>query len=319
MHKHEPIRLRTTRDFGGSISVTFDFLRENFKPLYKSLLLIAGGIMVLSYTIGFLVNTLLETGSTYNEPFAENTENMGMPPVFGGLNNDFLASNSILIYIVFFISTLVVIAITYRYLLLYPKYGKNISPSLLWLHMRKDLWKILVATFVFYIILALGVVAIGTTAAAMGWFVAVLSFCVLMYIIIPLSLMHIIILAENINPIAAIKRSLYLIKDNWWSTFGVIFITSLIIYVISMVIYLPATIVAGAVSYNSLEGLGSAAESNELMTAFTIAMTMIYSMSFFFSLPVSYLALGFQYFSIVESKEHIGLIEKIKTIGEKQL
>ena len=319
MQTHEPIRLRKVRDFSSSISVTFDFLRENFKPLYKSLLLIAGGIMVLCYTVGFSINSLLETTNTINEIPEEGYDNIGMPPMLDFFSDSSWLANSILIYIVFFISTLVVIAITYRYLLLYPKYGKNISPAFLWMHIRKDLWQILVATFVFYLLIGLGVLAIGVMAAGLGWFVAVLGFCILMYIIIPTSLIHIIILAENINPIAAIKRSLYLIKDNWWSTFGVIFITSLIIYVISMVIYLPASIVGAAISFNSLDISGSSTESNNFITAFTIAMTMIYSMSFFFSLPVSYLALGFQYFSIVESKEHVGLIERIKTIGEKQV
>ena len=58
--------------------------------------------------------------------------------------------------------------------------------------------------------------------------------------------------------------------------------------------------------------------NSEYMQLMTLTTTVLGSVGLFFALPVFYLSLGFQYFSIVEKKEHIGLIERIELIGTKE-
>src|SRR3954469_20272020 len=43
----QPIELRRVRDFGQVINDSFTFLKENFKPLFKSLFIICGFFLVL--------------------------------------------------------------------------------------------------------------------------------------------------------------------------------------------------------------------------------------------------------------------------------
>lgn len=315
----EPIKLRKVRNFSGNISITFDFLRENFIPLYKSLFMIAGGIMIISYTIGFGIMSIIDPFAMEDDAvYQDEVLSSGFGnPFFDLFSGGFFTTNSILIPLIFFISILVVVAITYRYLLLYPRHGKEISPGFLWKYVKRDLWKIFLGTVLIFALSILFALMLTFVTTAMGWFVALIAICIFTYVIVPFSLIHIIIMAEKLSPIQAIKRSLYLIKDKWLSTFGVICITSLIIYIISIALYLPFTIIGAAISFNSLEGGASFDPDTSYVAAFGIAITIVYSMSFFLSMPVSYLALAFQYFSIVEEKEHIGLIARIETIGEK--
>jgi len=315
----EPIKLRKVRDFSGNISITFDFLRENFIPLYKNLFMIAGGIMIISYTIGFGIMSIIDPFSVEEDAiYQDDVVPSGFGnPFFDLFSDGFLTTNSILIPLIFFISILVVVAITYRYLLLYPVHGKEINPGFLWKYVKRDLWSIFLGTVLLFVLSILFVLLLTFVTTVMGWFVALIAICIFTYVIVPFSLIHIIILAEKLNPIEAIKRSLYLIKDKWLSTFGVIFITSLIIYIISIALYMPFTIVGAAISFNSLETGNSLEPDAGFFAAISIAITIVYSMSFFLSMPVTYLALAFQYFSIVEEKEHIGLIARIETIGEK--
>ena len=71
MENFEFINFARTRDFSQKINATFAFLKQNFKPLSKSLLIIAGpsvliSVALMSSVIGDIF-TLSQAGSTNPE------------------------------------------------------------------------------------------------------------------------------------------------------------------------------------------------------------------------------------------------------------
>ncbi|MFT7161287.1 MAG: hypothetical protein ACI9GZ_002467, partial [Bacteroidia bacterium] len=70
----QKIKFYQQRNFGDRINVTFDFLRENFKPLFKILILFEGPIILIYGVLAVLQQqSVLEMASDIDElqnPFA---------------------------------------------------------------------------------------------------------------------------------------------------------------------------------------------------------------------------------------------------------
>ena len=307
------ITLRKIRDFGSNISVSIEFLRENILPFYKSLAFIAGPFILISSIL---------SGIFLSEFMSEIMDRSANPGTFGSSifpeNFSKYMLNSVLIQ---FIGMIAVITVTYRYLLLYPEYGKNITFEILWKYVKKDFLPIIAGNLVFLLIVAGSTMILGSSFLAIGflsggWVLGLLVFLAFIYLMIPCSFIYIIQLAENVNPFVAVQRAFYLIRGYWFSTLGILVISTIIIYMINLVFSIPLSVISVVTTVNTLDP--TAAFSSPYFSVLNIASTVMSSLGIFFALPVFYLSLGFQYFSIVENKEHVGLIERIELIGTKE-
>ncbi|UZR94272.1 hypothetical protein [Chondrinema litorale] len=307
------IDLRKIRDFGTNVSISIEFIKENFTPFIKSLIFIAGPFILISSILSgifmseFMSMMLNPSANVVAGPFSMLPENFSTYML-----------NGVLIQ---FIGLIAVIAVTYRYLLLYPEHGKNISFELVWKYVKRDFISVALGQLLTIAIIGGSVFVLFALITAIGffnggWFVGMLAFFAFIYLLIPCSLIFIIQMTENVNPIVAIQRAFSLIRGNWLSTFGILMVSSIIMYFINMIFYIPMYIVNFVTTINTLDPL--AASNNEYLSLITLISTVLGTIGLFFAIPVFYLSLGFQYFSIVEKKEHIGLIERIELIGTKE-
>ncbi|MGE5431854.1 MAG: hypothetical protein ACM3QX_12305 [Syntrophomonadaceae bacterium] len=270
METKRKIDFKQARDFGGTINVTFEFIRENFKGLSTSLLLIAGPAAVL---LGIV--------SSFN------LMDLSGGPVFTRL-----AFNYLLMFIVFQL----VIGVTYGYINLYLDSDiENITPADVWEEVKKNfgsstLTMILGAFWVF-----LG---------------AIILFLPGIYIAVIFSILFAVRYREQISFSDAFNRCSALIKGYWWATFGLVFVLGLIQAFFSYILQAPMLITIVLKTTRLWE------DSSFFGTILLLITTVIGTFSYIFY-AISCIGMSFHYFSLVEKKEAIGLLEKIENMQEQ--
>ncbi len=281
---NQTIELRQERDFGLKINATFTFVRENFKPLMKALLYIVvpfaliGGIamgMMQNKMMGFVRNPTLISQDLL------------------GFYAQYFSLVGIVAYIINILTTLLTVVVLYAYMKIYLQGGRNIEVEAVWNESKK------------YIGRGLIVFIVTSILSIIGFFFCVLPF---FYLTTVFSLILPIIIFEDTDFNTAFSGSFNLIKDKWWSTFGLIVIVYLIVMAISTIFALPASIMTMT---SMLMNTGN----SELIliilyTIANIAQHLVMSLIF--------IAVAFQYFNLVERRYGTKLAEDIANLGIKE-
>ncbi|MFT3737911.1 MAG: hypothetical protein QM786_04070 [Breznakibacter sp.] len=281
------IVLREERNFSGVINAVFGFIGQEFKPLFKAMLvygsipMLLAGIATAMYTkqsfenIGKPANSILEAIS--------NTGVVG-PWYFLTLLGTFIA---------YFIMS----GITFAYLRLYREKGfGNFTTSDAWdLFVSKSgklLGHQILASFIIF-----------------GFFLLLIIPGI--YVAVPMSLVMMVAMEEDVTFGDNWKRCFYLIRDNWWATFGIIIVISIILSVLSSIASLPATI------YTVVYGITKGAESNpaEMNTTFLSISFIVATFVKLLLYVILFVTIGIQYYNLVEQKDKVSLLDKINTIS----
>lgn len=283
MQNATPIQLRQYRDFGQLISTTFQFLRQNWRPLFRAIGVICLPIGLIS---GFLIGKSMgdiQRVSMANVEFTGVTQLL--PMIIG--------------YVLLLLTLVLLIAIVYEYLRAYEQ-GENHGIT------TADLWKRAIAQIGSYIGISLlmGIlVVIGTLL------------CIIpgIYLFVALSLAYMVHAIERKGVIDSMKRSHQLITDRWWETFGLIIILGLIQSVIAYALMIPTMILSFVIGFNSLDG--GQPDQEQFLGWYSIMMALMMTVNMlvtFLTYPIMAVALGLKYYSIVEEKEGLGLRQKIQ-------
>ena len=316
MENFIPINLHETRDFSKKVSVTFEFLRQNFKPLVKSILFIAGPpVLIASLFMGSffrdLIGASLNAGRTGANPF----ESFFASPIF--------FAQIILMVVFFLLATVATIATINNYVILYDEQQTNkVSVTNVWARVRETFWMYLGTTILFYIV---GIAAYALMVSLMFGMAMASPFllffgvigvvCGITYLLVSSSLVFIIRAYERIGFFEALSRSFYLVRGKWWSTLGITFVLYLIAGVISYIFMIPGYIMTIISSLHQAEVGDFGEPSANQSTIIVILFTLYYvAQMLLYSLPN--LGIAFQYFNLVERKEATGLISQIDSIGQ---
>lgn len=310
MDNIQTINFRKARDFSAKLNATFEFIRQNYMSLAKSILYIAGPAIVL-----------LGIFSGYYQKYA-----LDLTQIFQG---DMFLSEGFYIsiggMIVFgFISQLLMITVMLEYVNLYnEKQTNEISVEEVWDRTKGSLGKVTISTILFFVILLMISFIIGMLIASTGNspVLMVLLFFILVpflfYIVISIAIFFNILLHEkpSLSEFGNIvKRCFYLIKDKWWSTFGLIFIAGILRGVMSVVFSIPMLMV---MFFTAVTHLGPGqSEIQPMWHEISLVLASIIATlgsSLLYAIPV--IALTFQYFNLVELKDATGLMSEIDGIG----
>ncbi|WP_266205974.1 hypothetical protein [Pontibacter kalidii] len=282
LHATQKINLRQERDFGEKLNATFAFLKTNFKPLSKAMLLYVSPVALIGGIFSGMHQSRMFQQLTGEGPYST----MGEYTFFNQVT-----SLNYLFSLFFTVMALVIVALTvYGYMVAYMDEEGEVTPAAVWEHIKRNLIQAI------YSSIAIGVVCF-------------LSFFLLglgIYLAVVLSLFLVVMVREETGFIESIERCFYLIKGNWWATFGLIFIASIIQ---SMIAWLAAVPLGAVMMMRLLQVPG--AESELLLVASNTIATMLTT----FTYCISTLALGFQYFNLVEQKDGLGLMEQVELIG----
>lgn len=316
MENFKVIELHQTRDFSKKMNATFEFIKQNFKPLTKSILFIAGPpILVASMLIGSLVGDLFSTAQL-------------------GLVNDgdmfmerFTSFNfwlqMIVIMVFFLVSSVTTVATVNNYIILYGERKSNqIEFQDVWERVRSTFWMYLGTMFLFtltlivvYIVLILPVTLLAAISPWLIFFGVMIFMGGAMYLTVGASLVFFIRGYERGGFFNSLFRSYKLVQGKWWSTFGLIMVLYMIVGTIAYFFIIPWYAYMLTSSLHSLE-TGAAADPG---TGFQI-ITMIFFALYYLVQMVLYslpnVGIAFQYFNLVEMKEARGLLDQIDSIGQ---
>lgn len=317
MEEFRPIEFHRTRDFGSKVNATFEFFKQNFKPLAKSLLVIAGpAVLIGSIFLGMFFSDFFTLASN---PQRDPQETLRL------FSTGTFWMRMSMMYVFLFVSYVITLATINGYVdLYYQKKSNKIQVGEVWESVRVLIWKYLgslLMIFVSSFVLGLIAVAvafvlkIASTALMVLWIIA--AGCGFFYLFVGISLLFFIQAHEGLGFFEAAGRSLSLVRGKWWSTFGIAVVLSLIGGVISYVFMIPYYVYIFISSTHMAQG-GTPAELTESVKTATYVFFTVYYMAQMLLHALPQLGLVFQYFNLVERREAKGLMGDIDQFGSGQ-
>lgn len=282
------ITIEKERNFSDVLNVTFDFLRQEFKPFFKTIILYTSIPIILLAIIATFY-----TKDSFNGLFEAMNGNVpeSVTPN-GGLLIALIAISVI--------ASIFIIGITFCYLEEYRIHGKDgFEIEAVWQRFIKDFWGLL------------GFQIVGTI-------ILIISFALLIipgfYVMIPLSFLLAVKVFEQKGLSDSLSRCFALIKNHWWQTFGILIVITLVHSVLSTLFSIPIAI------YSGIKGFLMATDSanTSIDTAPLLVFNIIATIAKYWLYPIVFLAIGFQYFSLKEEKDQTSLIKRINQIGDTE-
>jgi hypothetical protein len=310
MLTEEKINFRQDRDFGETFNVTVKFIRQNFKHFFGTLILIAGPFILISaiaagvnqaYTLGMLRSLSIEDFG------------------YGRYGIIFF------IYIAFAILATIVSASTcFAYMILYSERGPgNFKTSEVGNLVFKNIGKLFITLIVLLLMFApiiaifagISYVVISSKLLVLiiGYYLMLLAgIAILLPNLVWLSsAVYLAAMLEKKTGVSAIKRSLELMRGNYWWTWLIMFCAVIALYVLVIIFSLPQIVYQLVITFShvrgNLEDPGSSAPFVIITAVCTFLATIVFS--------IIHILSGFHYYSLAERKDGAGLLSRIDEIG----
>ena len=297
MSQNKPIVIRKTRDFGEKLNATIEFIRANFKGLFRSIIFIGGPLMlVTSVLMGFYQNNVMWLGTRTSESIGPSSE-------------VFMDVIGVSIFAMLFsvLTVALVITIINEYIIIYlEKQSSDIEPSEVWQRVKKDYLMILISSIGYSVLVLIGTVFFVFPG---------------IYLFVTLSLIYIVQITERKGFFSAMSRCISIINGKWWSTFGINLVCWFIWGVLIYALLIPYYIVTFAALFHNISETGNATafdEPSAVTKVLTIFFSAIYMMGSYIVMTIPVIGIAFQYFNLVERKESTGLMQKIDSFGTEK-
>jgi hypothetical protein len=279
----QQIQLRQIRDFGQNISDTFQFIKQEFKPLISSFLLLAG-VFIIAYGIAF---GMFESNFLSVFRMLDRNNNTYDPQT--AFQSIFSLNYFIILFLAVFNFSAMCVAVA-SYLKVYNEKGNSPVFNEVWGVFKKNI----VVVFLFSIV---------------AWIVIITGCCFCLvpgiYFAVVLAPFEIVIVMEGRSFGHAFSRCFALIKDNFWVSFGIYIISYLIYYFCSLIVGFMIGLAAGLVSYFTTKNIVST-------VGIVTGILGVFSQFFFLIL---YISISLNYFSMAEKLDGTGILERLQTIG----
>lgn len=270
------INLREERDFGEKFNATFLFVRQNFKSLALTMLLLGSPIMILGTVLMAYFQTMLMPQNGFMT-FSDLPEGF-----FGYLG---------LTVVVNMLAYAWLNTITLTYVNEYLKGNTDITPTTVFTASLSKFVTVVASYFLVGIIIMIGFVFLIIPG---------------IYLSVALTLVTAILIFENKSISESIGRSIKLISGKWWSTFGLMFVMGFVVGLMQIVFTIPVYIDTFVKTMHG--NMGNFGVTTIVAHAIgSLGTTLLY--------PLVFVALVFQYFNLVERKEGAGLMQQIDHAG----
>lgn len=280
----EYIQFKKQRELGEILSITFKFLRENYKSAGKIFLRLVGPVFILLIA-AITYYSWSTIGLSFLSPDSNATVNFIIP--LGVLMLAYL------LYISAMTGTI------YHIIQSYINNGGEILGAEVSSGMRNDFGKLLLLTFISWIFIFAGTMLFIIPGV---------------YLLVPMSLVTAILVFRRKGIGDSISESFELIKDNWWMTFASILCIGLIVYVIGIVFQLPA-ILYYIVRTFTIAQEGSASDPSEILGVGFVVINVITSTIQYLVYSITPIAIAFVYFNLNEKQHFTGTYETIQNLG----
>jgi hypothetical protein len=283
------IELQKEREFGDIFNAVFGFIGQEFKPLGKAVLIFVLPIIIL------MSIALVMFQSSYGEMLRNINETKDPTLILQNLGT-IIGPLGLYIFI-FLLGRTVYAGIVYSYLRLYLTRQGDFKLWDIYEELRKCFFPIIGASILTAIIVSIGLV-----------------FCIIpgIYLAISLSMFIPILVIENKGFGDAFSRSFKIVGKKWWWTFLILLVAGIMVAIISGILSIPAMIMGISNVFLSIK---SGNPADMYIPGYIIYSSITSAISQLFYI-IPYLAIAFQYFSIVEMEERPSLDQKIDQLGE---
>jgi hypothetical protein len=285
MTTEQPIVLLQQRDFGQKINASFDFAIKNLGPLAKSIMFIAGPPALLSgIAQGMYQSRLLTAGIQKNS----------MESLY-----QYLTLEYFLVVLLSSVTYFLCYAAVSSFMVLYEEKGagSKITPGDVWQKIVENLSVSVISSILVLLAILLGFVFLIIP----GIYFAV---CYQLYLMV--------IIREKSSATDAMNRSHNLVRGKWWSTFGLVMIMSIIAGIISIVFQFPVLL---ATIFTTL-GVGNGIAASPIVLIIASIISIVGSN---FVNGLVWIAVGFQYYNLVERRDGSGLRSEIESLGSGEV
>ncbi|MBS1635034.1 MAG: hypothetical protein JST26_03860 [Bacteroidetes bacterium] len=309
------INFKRERDFSAVFSDSLAFIKQNFKGLFGSILLIAGPFLLIAgLSIGYVQG--LSSGGALTRSFISEGR-LDLTSLYLSLGIGILFA---------FIANAVVVSTTYEYMLLYDAKlpGEKVLISEVGRKVFAGVWRIigsiLLLSVVFGIIggvIALAAIGIGGGLGIFGGVLLVLLMVAFVLILGPVMIYYFpagffVTVRDKINIFSALGTVRQYMKGSFWWTWLIIVVAYICLLICRVVFSLPATIVSGVETFSRIRSFGMSEPSDS-----SILLTILYTISTVLSSTTSAIMLvicAFNFMGHEEKHEGTGLMSRIEEI-----
>lgn len=300
------VEFQQRRDFSGLLNATMAFIKQEYKPLVKAMLIYVGPPLLLLVIVqSFFV---AEISNIMNSPFGIDSNFFGEMAVF-----------NIAQYILIGVVLLLLSVVVYGYVVEYIEFGSQVPFDRVKVRVKQLFGSFLGIEILIGLVMVM--VAVVGVALLVTVFLIPISFILFglgFYFWIAFSLAFIINAWEGKSIGESLGRSRRLIQNNWWMTFGCLLVVGLIVMALGYAVSLPSQIIVMVDMFHSIDQMAGASpgfQFSPLATGAMIVGNIIGSVSYFFyAIPMIFLS--FHYFNLVEKKEAKSLMDRIEMIGK---
>ena len=135
------------------------------------------------------------------------------------------------------------------------------------------------------------------------------------YLSVAFSLFYIIKLVEGTGFGDTCSRCLRLVRGQWWSTFGLMMVMTMMLGIVAAIVGSLATGLVFLVG-KQLGSLQSGESAGATLGLFTVVTSALGGLLNLLIYPPLLLALAFQYFNLVERRDGVGLRQMVSQLGQ---
>jgi hypothetical protein len=270
------IELRQQRDFSALIGTGFEFVRQNWKTLYRPLVFICLPVYIgASLLFGNFFRTVLAGQAAGNL-------GAGMGSMLVG-------------YVAMALAGLLINIMVYEYMRGYML-NQGLAPG------TGELLRKVRGQFFSY--LALGLLAGAITVTGMVFFVLPGIWLAIVF-----SVAFPLLAFERASVGDCVGRSFKLVKGHWWHSFGLVLVLAMLIGFLGYVIYLPFMLFMG---FGTLSGMADPSTAgSDLGWMMTLFMLVAGAVNVLLQ-PLLLVPLGLNALSLMEEKEGRGLLQRVE-------
>lgn len=291
------IEFKKKRELGDIFSDTFTFIRNEYKPFFKTVFSIAGPYMLL--LLFSLVFYMYVIGDQFSFDFTNPQANAEL---FSGADAIIMLSA----YLAYFVSA--VLAYTFmasaglHYMKSYEKNQGAVNFQEIKDNVHSTFWGFLGLSFL----------------KGLTLLVAMFLCCLpVLYFIIPMTVVLPLYVFANRSATDSYSESYSLVRDELLATFGTIFLFWILVMVINSTFALPTTMYT-YLKMGIFSGEIDPANLETLVDPVYIALNVISSLVQFITNLIITIASVFIYFNLNERKHFTGTFERIESLGKTE-
>lgn len=277
------IQFKQQRSLGDILSITFRFVRENYKSFFKTLFKLVGPVFIL-----LVVAVSYYSYTSMKDPLENSLTSGGFLISFG------ILAIALLLYFA------VLYSVVFNYIKSYIENNGIINQAQISQGLRKDFGRMLGLGGISWLLIFAGLIIFIIPG---------------IYISVPMAIAGAVLIFRNESVSESISESFSLVKGNWWFSFLTILVVFLILYAISMAFQVPLAIYM-IIRTLTVAKQSATADLTGIFGWFYIALTVIASLIQYVLYTILPIAVAFLYFHLNEKKNLTGTYEIIDNLGK---